>query len=188
MTRHLVALWRGVSRSPLRTLFSVLMLTIPVAAAQGQEFESEMHSSVDELSPVPCPPGFPAFWRESVFGTFVGYSHLTMVQSDETHTYSFSTYEFSGKTVDGKTSVRGTHHVNSLQCLDAAYAFFANAPALIGTLHNPVFKSLACRTPEEPTPGDGEFASLTSGCDSGGAAGGGGEEGGTLQCWTLQID
>ncbi|HEX5870002.1 MAG TPA: hypothetical protein VFY65_06295, partial [Longimicrobium sp.] len=113
---------------------------------------------------IPCPPGFPAIYTDPVFGTFWGYSRLTMVQEDEYHTYKFYTYEFSGKTNAGTTTIKGIHHVNAAQCLDAAFAFFTGAPAVIATIHHAVFKSVSACDDREAG-GGGEYASV---CDDGG--------------------
>jgi uncharacterized membrane protein YgcG len=175
--------------SRLIFVLALLILGMRVSSVHAQEIESEIQ---DEISPVPCPPGFPASYTDPVFGTLWGYSRLTMVQEDEYHTYKFYTYEFSGRTSDGSTGVKGIHHVNAQQCLDAAFAFWFGIPAVIGTMHNAVFTNneVACG-------GDGDGGDLGSGggehmesysCDGGGSDGGGTQEGGTAHCWTLTVD
>lgn len=170
-------------------LVSLLILTFPMHSAQAQGFDAETQS---DTSSVPCPPGFPASFTDPVFGTFWGYSRLTMVQEDQYHTYKFYTYEFSGKTSDGRTGVKGIHHVNASQCLDAAFAFWAGVPAVIGTMHNSVFTSndVACNDDGASDMGDGRGEYMESySCDGGGASGGGGtQDGGSMNCWTIRID
>jgi hypothetical protein len=174
-----------------RWVILMLVLVIigtPVTRAQAQEFDSETQ---DETTPVPCPPGFPATYTDPVFGTFWGYSRLTMVQEDEYHTYKFYTYEFSGKTNDGASGVKGIHHVNAQQCLDAAFAYWFGIPAVIGLMHNAVFTSNDIACGDDDGGGEvgvgGEYIE-SSGCGPDGADGGGTQEGGTMHCWTLRID
>jgi hypothetical protein len=167
------------------TVLAVLILGICVTEAQGQE--SETQSSSDEAELVPCPPGFKSVYTDPVFGRFSGVSNLTMVQDDVYHRFKTYTYEFRGKTDDGKTGVKGTHHVNAYQCFDAYVQWMLNIPAVIGTLHNAQFTSLACNDTGNPPSEGGEIATMLASCgnDEGGA---GEQPGGTVRCWTLQID
>jgi hypothetical protein len=125
----------------------------------------------------PCPPRFPSFYTDDGFGTFWGVSRLTMAQQDQYHTYQFFTYEFYGRTRDGKTSVRGTHHVNAAQCTQAAWHYWMSVPAIIGTLHNAQFATVACGSgPEKTGPGE-VLASVAGDCGDPGGGGARAREG-----------
>lgn len=137
------ALGRNVRIALLAGMASLsLALSAPSVLAQDPAYETQF--SANEMAEAPCPPGFPAFYRDDVFGTFWGRSAFTMVQWDEYHTYQMYTYQFTGATLDGKTKVTGIHHVNARQCTAAAYAYWVGIPAFITVLHLAQFKSLAC--------------------------------------------
>lgn len=173
---------------------ATLVLSLLCVHAEAQHARAQESGNLDsdatfgESGEVPCPPGFPAIYTDAVFGTFRGYSNLTMVQEDQYHTYKFYTYQFSGKTSDGATGVKGTHHVNAIQCVHAAYSYWTNSSAVIGLLHNAQFTSLAC--------GGGRFGggepvtSISFSCEDSDAdgPGGPGDGGSTLKCYTLQVD
>lgn len=137
------ALGRNVRIALLAGVASLsLALSAPSALAQDPAYET--HFSANEMAEAPCPPSFPALYRDDVFGVFWGRSAFTMVQWDEYHTYQMYTYQFTGATLDGKTKVTGIHHVNARQCTAAAYAYWVGIPAVIAVLHLAQFKSLAC--------------------------------------------
>jgi hypothetical protein len=185
MTRPLILIWSIVRSTILPVMLTLLMFGFRVPEAHGQEqFDTETQPATDDL--VPCPPGFRALYTDPVRGRFAGWSNLTMVQDDQYHRYKFYTYEFRGKSQDGKTAIRGTHHVNAFQCFDANVQWLLNIPGEILTLHNAQFTSLACGGF-----GGGEpVASIAFNCEDsdGDGPGGPGDGGGTLRCYTVQID
>lgn len=183
--RSLILIWSIIRSKVLPVMLALLMLGVQVPGAHGQEqFDTETQPATDDL--VPCPPGFSSVYFDAVFGWFSGWSSLTMVQDDQYHRYKSYTYEFRGKTEDQKTGVRGTHHVNAFDCWAANIQWAANIPGVIRTLHNAQFTSLACGGF-----GGGEpVASIAANCQGseGDGPGGPGDGGGTLRCYTVQID
>jgi hypothetical protein len=172
----------------LSSFVAILASTAWAPQAKGQDPDADTYFSIvdDNTSSAPCPNGFPAVYTDNVFGTFWGYSRLTMLQMDEYHTYKYYTYEFSGKTRDESTGVTGTHHVNAAQCTHAAYHYFFHIPAVIGLLHNPRFSSLACTTPDDPSGPGTPIVESRSNCEPTGGGGGGGMD--PVRCWTLHLD
>jgi hypothetical protein len=112
----------AVRRTRAAVLFFIAALA-PFQVLTAQEFEFETQFATNEEAEAPCPPSFMSVYHDDTFGVFWGSSRMTMAQQDQYHTYSFYTYEFSGKTSDRKTGVKGIHHVNAAQCSSAAYSY-----------------------------------------------------------------
>lgn len=184
----LVSRTRFISRchaSILFPLFLVLLTITGARDAQSQEHDFDTELASSDGGAVECPGAFNATYSDGVFGSFYGRSRLTMAQRDQYHTYKFYTYEFSGKTLDERTGVRGTHHVNAAQCLTAQINAALGIPAFIALLHNAQFSSLACG---DGGMGGGEHvASVSLSCGDSGGGGGGAPET-RLTCYTVRID
>jgi hypothetical protein len=173
--------------SLFQTILCINALLCGIEGLRPQDLSGQDQSVMDGGEDAPCPPNFFAIYMDDVFGTFAGTSRMTMAQWDQYHTYRFFTYEFYGRTRDGKTSVRGTHHVNAAQCTDAAWSYWSGSPATIALLHNAQFSSLACAGTGENGESEALMAITSSGCEgTGGGGGGGGTT--TLRCYTIQVE
>lgn len=112
----------------------IAALTLPFQARAQTAPDTEFDGNY--IEGVPCPRTFPSFYI-AIGKTFWGRSFFTMgPQWDPTHTSSVYTYQFTGETLDGTHRATGTHHVNSAQCIFAAWQAAFSIPAMIAYLHN----------------------------------------------------